>query len=78
MATVDLERRRIYVREAVNGPTKDKDGRKSPIVPGLHELLVGWKKKNPSPFNDLVCPPRSACMPGRRPGRVASTLASTE
>ena len=56
-ANVDLERRRIYVRESVNGPTKDKDSREAPIVPGLHDLLVDWKKKNPHPLNDLVCPP---------------------
>src|SRR4051794_1745696 len=35
-ANVALERRRIYVRESVNGPTKDKDSREAPIVPGLH------------------------------------------
>jgi integrase len=69
-ANVDLERRRIYVRESVKGPTKDKDSREAPIVPGLHELLVGWRKENPKPHNDLVCPPslgmRGKAAPGAR------------
>jgi integrase len=69
-ANVDLERRRIYVRESVNGATKDKDSREAPIVPGLHELLVAWGKKNPKPYSDLVCPPsfgiRGQAAPGPR------------
>lgn len=56
-ANVDLSGRRIYVRESVNGPTKDKDSREAPIVPSLHELLTEWKAKNPTPYRDLVCPP---------------------
>lgn len=56
-ANVDLQGRRIYVRESVNGPTKDKDSREAPIVPGLHQLLTEWKAKNPIPYHDLVCPP---------------------
>jgi integrase len=67
-ANVELERRRIYVRESVNGPTKDKDSREAPIVPGLHELLVAWKKKNPSPLNDLVCPPSFGVLGRAAPG----------
>jgi integrase len=69
---VNLARRLIYVRESVNGPTKDKDSREAPLVPGLHELLVAWKKKNPNPSNDLVCPPsfgllgRATAGPRRR------------
>ena len=69
---VNLARRLIYVRESVNGPTKDKDSREAPIVPGLHELLVERKKKNPHPSNDLVCPPsfgllgRAAAGPRRK------------
>src|SRR3954470_15104906 len=70
-ANVDLERRRIYVRESVNGPTKDKDSREAPIVPGLHELLVPWKTKNPVPFNDLVCAPSFGRSAARRLGRAA-------
>lgn len=67
-ANVDLARRRIYVRESVNGPTKDKDSREAPIVPGLHELLVAWKKKNPKPLSDLVCPPSFGVLGRAAPG----------
>jgi len=67
-ANVELDRRRIYVRESVNGATKDKDSREAPIVPGLHELLVVWKKKNPSPLNDLVCPPSFGVLGRAAPG----------
>ena len=67
-ANVDLERRRIYVRESVNGPTKDKDSREAPIVPGLHELLVAWKKKDPAPSSDLVCPPSFGVLCRAAPG----------
>jgi integrase len=71
-SNVDLAHRRIYVRESVNGPTKDKDSREAPMVPGLHGLLVAWKAKNPNTFNGLVCPPilgmlgKAALGPRRR------------
>jgi integrase len=67
-SNVDLERRRIYVRESVNGPTKDKDSREAPIGPGLHELLVAWREKNPRPYNDLVCPPSFGVLGRAAPG----------
>jgi integrase len=54
---VDLEHRLIYVRESANGPTKDKDSREAPMVPGLRDLLVAWKAKSPNPYHGLVCPP---------------------
>jgi integrase len=54
---VDLDRRKIYVRESVKGPTKDKDSREAPIVQALYELLTAWQDKNPNPHNGLVCPP---------------------
>jgi integrase len=63
---VDLQRRRIYVRESVNGPTKDKDSREAPIVPGLHDLLVDWKAK--SPPHVLVCPPILGMLGKAAPG----------
>ena len=56
-ANVNWRRRLIYVRESVNGPTKDKDSREAPIVPGLHELLDRVAEEEPDPLNDLVCPP---------------------
>jgi integrase len=67
-ANVDLERRRIYVRESVKGPTKDKDSREAPIVPGLHALLTEWRKKNRKPYNDLVCPPSFGILGHAAPG----------
>ena len=67
-ANVDLKHRRIYVRESVNGPTKDKDSREAPIVPGLHELLVAWRAKNPHPHEDLVCPPQFGVLGRAAPG----------
>jgi integrase len=67
-ANVDLERRRIYVRESANGPTKDKDSREAPITPGLHELLVRWKDRNPNPHSGLVCPPILGVMGKAAPG----------
>lgn len=54
---VDLDRRTIYVRESVDGPTKDKDAREAPIVPALHALLTEWRENTPNPHNGLVCPP---------------------
>jgi len=54
---VDLPGRRIYVRESVNGPTKDKDAREAPVVPSLQELLMHWKVNHPNPHHGLVCPP---------------------
>jgi integrase len=65
---IDLEHRRIYVRESVNGPTKDKDSREAPIVPGLHDLLVAWKAKNPNPYGGLVCPPALGMLGKAAPG----------
>jgi integrase len=65
---VDLERRRIYVRESTNGPTKDKDSREAPIVPGLHDLLVAWKAKSPNPLGGLVCPPTLGMLGKAAPG----------
>ena len=73
-ANVDLKHRRIYVRESVNGPTKDKDSREAPIVPGLHELLVAWRAKNPNPHNDLVCPPKFGVMGRAAPGPLRHYL----
>jgi integrase len=63
---IDLDRRRIYVRESVNGPTKDKESREAPIVPGLHDLLVDWKAKNPSSV--LVCTPILGMLGKAAPG----------
>jgi integrase len=54
---LDLERRVIYVRESVKGPTNDKDSREAPIVASLYELLTTWRKEHPSSHRDLVCPP---------------------
>ena len=51
---VDLDRRIIYVRESVDGPTKDKDAREAPIVAALAEVLTDWSQKN---RKTLVCPP---------------------
>ena len=56
-SNVDLDRRVIYVRESVKGPTKDRDSREAPIVSSLHELLCARKKDHPSSYRDLVCPP---------------------
>jgi integrase len=65
---VDLDHRRIYVRESTNGPTKDRDSREAPMVPGLHDLLVAWKAKNPNPYNGLVCPPILGMLGKAAPG----------
>jgi integrase len=42
---VDLDARKIYVRESVDGPTKDKDARVVPIVNGLAQVLTGWREE---------------------------------
>lgn len=52
---VDLEKQLLYVRESVEGPTKDKDGRPVPMPAGLHELLTKWR--DAAPVATLVCPP---------------------
>jgi integrase len=54
---VDVERRSIYVRESVDGPTKDKDAREAPIVSSLAEVLKRWRVKS---RGALVCPPLRA------------------
>ena len=40
---VDLETRRIHVRESTGGPLNDDDSRVVPILDALHPLLKGWK-----------------------------------
>ncbi|HEU4385784.1 MAG TPA: tyrosine-type recombinase/integrase, partial [Anaeromyxobacteraceae bacterium] len=42
---VDLDARRIHVRESVTGPLKDKDSRVVPILDGLLPVLKAWKLK---------------------------------
>ena len=73
-ANIDLEHRRIYVRESVKGPTKDKDSREAPIGPGLYDVLRKWRTKNASPFADLVCPPYFAVVGRAVPGPRARFL----
>jgi integrase len=41
-AHVDLDARRIHVRESVEGPLKDVDSRIVPIQDALHPLLAAW------------------------------------
>jgi integrase len=52
---VDLEGRRIHVRESVTGSTKDKDSRMVPVLDALLPVLKAWKLK--SGGEGLVCPP---------------------
>lgn len=52
--SVDLDRKMIYVRESVDGPTKDNDAREAPIVASLAEVLTELRAKSTSA---LVCPP---------------------
>jgi integrase len=40
---VDLQSRRIHVRESVKGPLKDKDSRVVPILDRLLPVLADWK-----------------------------------
>jgi integrase len=40
---IDLEARRIHVRESVKGPLKDKDSRIVPIMDSLLPILKAWK-----------------------------------
>ncbi len=40
---VDLERRRIHVRESVKGPLKDKDSRVVPVLNPLVPILTAWR-----------------------------------
>ncbi len=40
---VDLDTRRIHVRESTGGPLKDDDSRVVPIMDALHPLLTTWK-----------------------------------
>ncbi len=40
---VDLQARRMHVRESVAGPLKDKDSRVVPILDGLLPVLIEWK-----------------------------------
>ena len=44
--SVDLRARKIYVRESVDGPTKDKDARVVPIVDGLAQVLTAWPEES--------------------------------
>jgi integrase len=40
---VNMEKRRIHVRESVKGPLKDKESRVVIILDGLHSVLAEWK-----------------------------------
>jgi integrase len=44
--SVDLQTRRIHVRESVKGPLKDKDSRIVPIQESLLPLLTAWRLKS--------------------------------
>lgn len=61
-ANVDLETRRIYVRESVKGPTKDKDPRMVPVMDSLLPILAAWKLQHRG--ERLVVPPMR--MDGRK------------
>jgi integrase len=52
---VDLDARRIHVRESVTGPLKDEDSRVVPIVDALAAVLRAWKLGTGG--EGLVCPP---------------------
>lgn len=52
---VDLDGRRIHVRESVKGPLKDKDSRVVPVLDGLYPVLAKWKLKTGG--EGLVVPP---------------------
>jgi len=54
---VDLDRKIIYVRESIDGPTKDRDAREAPIVASLAAALESWREKAKGA---LVCPPLRA------------------
>jgi sulfur-carrier protein len=54
--SVDLENRRIIVRESVTGPVKDDDSRIVPILNSLLPILAGWKLKSGG-SDGLVIPP---------------------
>ena len=54
---VDLDRRIFYVRESVDGPTKDRDAREAPIVSSLVEVLTNWRRAS---RGNLVCTPLRA------------------
>jgi integrase len=55
---VDLDARRIHVREQVTGQLKDKDSRMVPVLDALYPVLVAWKLK--SGGAGLVVPPMRA------------------
>lgn len=52
---VDLEARRIHVRESIDGPLKDKESRIVPVLDPLVPVLKAWKLK--SGGEGLVAPP---------------------
>lgn len=52
---VDLDARRIHVRESIDGPLKDKESRVVPILDPLLPVLKAWKLK--SGGEGLVMPP---------------------
>lgn len=60
-AHVDLDARRIHVREQVSGPLKDSDSRVVPLLDGLYPVLAKWKLQTGG--DGLVVPPM------RRDGR---------
>lgn len=65
-ASVDLEARRIHVRESVKGPTKDKDSRVVPILDALLPVLKAWRLKTGG--EGLVVPPLRKDAPGSKTG----------
>lgn len=54
-SNVDLDARRIHVRESIDGPLKDKESRVVPVLDPLLPVLKAWKLKTGG--DGLVMPP---------------------
>jgi len=78
---VDLEHRRIHVRQSIGGPLKDEDSRIVPVQDSLHPLLLTWQLR--SGGVGLVVPPmrggtRKHCDEHTVGKKLRAALASLE
>jgi integrase len=74
---VDLERRRIHVRESIDGPLKDKDSRIAPILDALLPILVTWRARAQR-LSGRVVPPLRARASHLDPHTLGETFADAQ